>query len=845
MVRHATTLPLDQIYALMRQPTQPEIPLGIYGEETEKVRTAAVTSDWFRQVAGQLNQFASVKQKQDEAYAQRTIERSQGIVDTAQQQRQVRQAEQDNLGRAGQLQSRQAVLENRAREADNTLPADTPADEALIEEASGNGGFFSGLKDIGKGAFEMTRGAIGAAQKPIQELIETPFEVGRELVTGGGVEGVRRELAEGVAPLYEPAEAAFEIAREAIRGDLSGLVRELKEAGQEIPQADSLIRAWDGMNQIFLGEQKIITPLTRPIIRETLQAFQVPDGVAETIAKYAAEVLVPTTFIPIVGQLGKTKGAIKLMKAGLAEGAINMLQNRAGRKQRNEEEPGIIEDATMFTFGFGGRIGMEHAARALSKFVTARGGVKAAAKSIVGLGGDAPKVTDEVTVFHGAGGKLEGDLKSGSFVTTDRAAAQTYAGVDGRLRAVQGTPVEETVYEARVPRSALANAPEDATTLGSPLVLKSDVPMRVSAPEVAPVAKAADEAADVVPSRQPVTESVAKEEMLSLEHYSATKLDEIDPAFAGIGKAGAEVNIGGPRVSHFYLKGSKPERMVVNLPNKMTVEVPKSSVLDLASEEGVALSARAKALKTSGVAVNMGDVRQLAKNDGWRGIYNSTTDKLNRVQMFDTTKVLPDAQVTSFSRAVADTKTNRGVTVDPKTGDTIPNEGYFVGGGVPTKTIPMDEFGEESLNAFVKENAEVFEDGTVKLGTEVVDDAANKQVVNIDATIPIKGREEALELAQTRGEQRIWDTQANASIEVPGVEQVQKTLTTGEMVDAVPGRKKTKPPTKAIPGDDVTDKLADFTPAEKASVRTIVTATKKQLGSAAHSWVSQSKRIIQ
>ena len=49
------------------------------------------------------------------------------------------------------------------------------------------------------------------------------------------------------------------------------------------------------------------------------------------------------------------------------------------------------------------------------------------------------------------------------------------------------------------------------------------------------------------------------------------------------------MNIGGPRVSQFYRAGSKPERMIANLPNKMTVEVPSNKVLDLATDEGAAL----------------------------------------------------------------------------------------------------------------------------------------------------------------------------------------------------------------------------------------------------------------
>ncbi len=782
-------LPLDEVYNLLKQPVTPQIRPSIYAEKKEQVETATITSQFFRDIAGQLMSFGDVRQQQEEAYRQRAAQReaqrqAQAQVQ-AQEQAVVDQATQDNLDRVDQLTAQQGQLEQLARQADDTGPIETPADEALVEEAAGNSGFFSGLMDLGEGAFDLARGATGVVAGPIEELIETPFEVGREIITGGGIGGIKRELKEGVAPISEPIEAAIEIARASIRGDLQALRAELAEAGREIPQAQDLVRAWSGLNQIFLGEQKIITPFTRPIIRETLEAFHVPEGIAETIAKYAAEILVPTTFIPIYGQLGKTRGAAKLLKVGMAEGVINMLQNKAGRKDRDEEEPDLLEDVTMFTFGFGGRIGMEYAVRGLSKFlktpagqVVATGARKVssaiatpfrAAKQAGKAVGEkildtsevgalrVGEVADEVTIYHGTGGAIEGDsLKSGSFVTTDRAAAQKYAQVDARVREVQGQPVQETVYEARVPRSALAEAPEDATTLGSPFILRADTKVTPS--------KVIEEVTEAVTEAVP-----APEKTLRLEHYSAEQRDIIKPSKAGTAQAGAEMDVGGPPVSHFYMEGAKPERIITGKA-KMTVEVPESRILDLASEEGLALSARVKTAKTGGVAVNMGDVRQAAMDEGWIGTYNST-DPLRRVQMFEDTVPLKPSV---FEDAVIATKANNGVTVDAQTGKALPYKDYFVGGGAPTKTVPFDEFKTSMLDDFVAANPDVYAKGDVKVGgktvrvavgTEVVEEAG-KKVVNIDATIPVKGREEALELARERGEQRVWDTQANKAIDV-------------------------------------------------------------------------------
>ena len=618
------TIPLDQVYELLRQPITPQIEPHIYAEEVEKEKVASVTSDWFRQVAGELNTFADTRKKQVDAYEQRALANRQEATQAGQQAGQ--QIDQQNalLLQRDRLLKQQQELEQAAATTDLQAPVDTPVEESLVEEASGNSGFFGGLKDIATGAADVVEGAFGTVGGPVKDLFETPVEVGRELVTGGGLGGVKRELHEGVAGFTEPLEAAFEIAREAIRGDLQGLSREIKEAGREIPEAAALIKAWGGMNKMFLGEQKIITPLTRPIIRETLQAFHVPDGVSETIAKYVAEVLVPTTFIPIYGQLGKTKGAVKLLKAGMAEGTINMLQNRAGRKERGEEDPSIIEDATMFTFGLGGRVGMEYAARGLSKFIASRGG-KAVGETVddIPLGKAADDAAEPVKYYHATDPESGNSITSNGFrsgetqfLTTDPDLAYQFA-----LRKTDNPVVIEVSVREGAElggKDAIRTAnPEDLTAVRT---LNSDeiIPL-----EVKPKGKAPDD------------------DVLELEHYSSQELDEIDPSFAGTGKAGDEAKVGGPRVSSFYTKGSPPEKMIEGLPNKMRVSVKASTVLDLMSDEGQEVVARARALKEDGVAVNLGDFRQQALDEGWKGVRNSE-DPLNRVQMMETTKVTKD-----------------------------------------------------------------------------------------------------------------------------------------------------------------------------------------------------------
>jgi len=149
---------------------------------------------------------------------------------------------------------------------------------------------------------------------------------------------------------------------------------------------------------------------------------------------------------------------------------------------------------------------------------------------------------------------------------------------------------------------------------------------------------------------------------------------------------------------------------------------------------------------------------------------------------------IADAE-TRYRTIVDRTNTESGATVDPTTGDLVPYEGYFVGGGVPTKTIPLSEFTPQTLADFVSENADAFKDSRLKLGTEVIERDGEK-AVNIDASIQMKNRGAALELARERGEERVWDTAANEAIDVSPKPQVKlEEPTTPEVVR--PGTKLT------------------------------------------------------
>lgn len=386
-------------------------------------------------------------------------------------------------------------------------------------------GAIKGFSNIVQGAPDVVQGGIGAVGATTQPLLELPGalvteagEVTIEVLSAaarGDFAQARDELREGageiggefveaVEGIREPIEAVIEITREAIQGDLDGVLQELREAGQEVPQVGHLLGAWDGLNQMFLGEQQVITPFTKPLIKDTLLTFQVPESNANSIAKFAAEILVPSTFIGGVGLLGKVKKATtlgakmkRLLPIALSEGSINMLQNRAGRRDRGEEPPSLLEDLLMFGGGFGVIIGMPVVGKALGEgglvrrtmqFLNQETGGATTRGVPGGVGGEAgqripggqgfpkgvqrgaeaatevvprviPEATDEgITVmFHGTSGDVGDTLRPGTNLTPNKADAQTFAEADARLTG--GNP---QVVEVRVKEGATQLVSEEA-----------------------------------------------------------------------------------------------------------------------------------------------------------------------------------------------------------------------------------------------------------------------------------------------------------------------------------------------------------------------------------------------
>lgn len=216
--------------------------------------------------------------------------------------------------------------------------------------------------DLGEGG---QRGflPLGPASEEVGLKLEEATVGAEQVLTGIGEVGIAAVEAVGVIP-----EAAFEISREVFQGDLAGAAAEAREAGGAT--VTNILQAWEGIQDIFEGEQRIFTPFTQPLIRETLITFGVPEGVAATIAKYTAEFAVPTTFLPGGALLGKGKKLWQIGRTLLAEGSLNVLQNRAGREVRGEDAPDIKEDLLVFTAGMAGRGALELAGQAGGKLVS-------------------------------------------------------------------------------------------------------------------------------------------------------------------------------------------------------------------------------------------------------------------------------------------------------------------------------------------------------------------------------------------------------------------------------------------------------------------------------------------
>lgn len=97
-------------------------------------------------------------------------------------------------------------------------------------------------------------------------------------------------------------------------------------------------KSWDEIkndwNNVFLGEQEAVTPLTRPIINESLRNLGMSEGGRDWVDRNIAPYIVPSTF---VGGGSGGKVATRIGRRFLVEGTINMLQGDAAAEYQERE----------------------------------------------------------------------------------------------------------------------------------------------------------------------------------------------------------------------------------------------------------------------------------------------------------------------------------------------------------------------------------------------------------------------------------------------------------------------------------------------------------------------------
>lgn len=125
----------------------------------------------------------------------------------------------------------------------------------------------------------------------------------------------------------------------------------------------------------------------------------------------------------------------------------------------------------------------------------------------------------------------------------------------------------------------------------------------------------------------------------------------------------------------------------------------------------------------------------------------------------------------TFRRMVDDTLGEQGgATYNPRTGEPVPYKDYFVEGYAPSKQVKASEFGPTDLTDFIRENFDVFRDPNISIGTErVTKDGVD--YINIDAVRNLDDKAEALRIGKANGEERIWDANNDAPIDVPGTKK--------------------------------------------------------------------------
>ena len=210
-------------------------------------------------------------------------------------------------------------------------------------EEEDDGGFLDklggGIKAVGERAALVSEGFVEGAQKGYGESPRAKQFV--ESIQDADFVGGARDIATGVGRTGLEAVTGRKAVGRLLEGDIRGAVTE--HFGE----------MFGGVEQAFKGEQELVTPFTRPAIRQYMEApglREMPDDWKDTVAKYGAEFVVPSSLIGAPTAKGANL-ATRFGRRAAVEGTINMLQDRAGRAARGEKAPEPWESAMIFAGG--------------------------------------------------------------------------------------------------------------------------------------------------------------------------------------------------------------------------------------------------------------------------------------------------------------------------------------------------------------------------------------------------------------------------------------------------------------------------------------------------------------
>lgn len=165
---------------------------------------------------------------------------------------------------------------------------------------------------------------------------------------GGGLVDLARGTGQILSAMNAPEQTLREIGEAGVELIQRPSLEELREAGREIGGVarENITELWEGVERLARGEQRVVGPLVRPFIAESLRNLGVPEPAIDWVDRNISPFIVPSTFVgvskgPQIGR-GLVAFGSRVGLRGLVEGTINMIQGDAaaevqGRKRGDWE----------------------------------------------------------------------------------------------------------------------------------------------------------------------------------------------------------------------------------------------------------------------------------------------------------------------------------------------------------------------------------------------------------------------------------------------------------------------------------------------------------------------------